>query len=229
MSKRILFPTISDSRRLEQLAPPVAKVRMVLDTDTFNEVDDQFAVTHALLSPERMAVEAIYAAPYFKKSISSPGEGMELSYQEILQLLQRLNIADSGLVHRGSPTFMANTETPVESAAARDLIARAMATSPGDAPLYVVAIGAITNVASAILLEPAIIERIDRCLAGWSRLYWPSAREFNLSGDPHGAWCSLTVACHCCSFLAGPSFRTCSPIFRNLNAMSNPAAQLAHF
>jgi hypothetical protein len=34
---------------------------MVLDTDTYNEIDDQFAVTYGLLSPERLSVEALYA------------------------------------------------------------------------------------------------------------------------------------------------------------------------
>ncbi len=187
MSKRPAYPIIDEAHRLKLLSPPSGKVRMVLDTDTFNEVDDQFAVTHALLSPESMCVEAIYAAPYYKKSISSPGEGMELSYQEILQLLQRLDIADEGLTHRGSAAFMADATTPVKSAATEDLIARAMATNPDDGPLYVVAIGAITNVASSILLEPAIIERIVVVWLGGHALYWPSAREFNLSGDPHAA------------------------------------------
>ena len=37
---------------------------MVLDTDTYNEIDDQFAVVHALLSPEHLNVEALYAAPF---------------------------------------------------------------------------------------------------------------------------------------------------------------------
>ena len=187
MSKRLTYPIIGEAHRLKLLSPPSGKVRMVLDTDTFNEVDDQFAVTHALLSPESMRVEAIYAAPYYKKSIASPGEGMELSYQEILQLLQRLDIADEGLTHRGSATFMVDATTPVKSAASEDLIARAMATNPDDGPLYVVAIGAITNVASAILQEPAIIERIVVVWLGGHALYWPSAREFNLSGDPHAA------------------------------------------
>ncbi|MBE0698068.1 MAG: nucleoside hydrolase, partial [Anaerolineaceae bacterium] len=37
---------------------------MVLDTDTYNEIDDQFAVVYALLSPEQLQVEALYAAPF---------------------------------------------------------------------------------------------------------------------------------------------------------------------
>jgi inosine-uridine nucleoside N-ribohydrolase len=160
---------------------------MVLDTDTYNEIDDQFAVTHALLSPEQMTVEAIYAAPYYKSTITGPGEGMELSYAEILRLLERLARPAADLAHRGSPSFMADAMTPVASAAADDLIARAQATPADGDPLYVVAIGAITNVASAILLDPAIIDRIVVIWLGGNALYWPAAREFNLSGDAHAA------------------------------------------
>ena len=53
------FPALTDALRLERLQPPTGPVRMVLDTDTYNEVDDQFAVVHALLSPEHLDVEAI--------------------------------------------------------------------------------------------------------------------------------------------------------------------------
>ena len=84
------FPQIPDAIRLERLRPPAGRVRMVLDTDTYNETDDQFALVHALLSPERLAVEAVYAAPFHNERSDGPGHGMELSYQEILRLLQRL-------------------------------------------------------------------------------------------------------------------------------------------
>lgn len=57
------FPRLEEDFRLARLKPPAGKVRMVLDTDTFNEIDDQFAVVYSLLSPEAVEVEAIYAAP----------------------------------------------------------------------------------------------------------------------------------------------------------------------
>ena len=55
------FPDLSDAFRLQRLQPPLGKARMVLDTDTYNEIDDQFALVYALLSPQELAVEAIYA------------------------------------------------------------------------------------------------------------------------------------------------------------------------
>ena len=57
----------------------------------------------------------------------------------------------------------------------------------GDDPLYVLTIGAVTNVASAILMEPRIRERIVVVWLGGQPTHWPSAREFNLGQDPHGS------------------------------------------
>ena len=71
------FPTLLESKRIEMLQPPTGKVHMVLDTDTYNEIDDQFAVVHALLSPEYLNVEAMYAAPFHNNRSESAEDGME--------------------------------------------------------------------------------------------------------------------------------------------------------
>ena len=86
-------PEPTDTARRRRLQPPGdGCVRMVLDTDTYNEIDDQFALVHALLSPERLKVEAIYAAPFHNDRSTGPGDGMEKSFEEILRLLARLDV-----------------------------------------------------------------------------------------------------------------------------------------
>jgi len=174
------FPVIPAARRLECLDPPTGKVSMVLDTDTYNEIDDQFAVVYSLLSPEELDVKALYAAPFHNNRSEGPGDGMERSYEEILRLLDRLDVSPDGFVFRGSTSYLPSEETPCESEAATHLIDLAMA---ADDLLYVVAIGAITNVASAILLKPEIIERIVVVWLGGQPLHWRTAREFNLQQD----------------------------------------------
>ena len=72
------------------------------------------------------------------------------------------------------------------SEAADDLVARAMASSASD-PLYVVAIGAITNVASAMIMEPEIVKRIVLVWLGGNSFHWPHNREFNLMQDVKAA------------------------------------------
>ena len=180
------FPELRETDRLQMLEPPSGKVRMVLDTDTYNEIDDQFALAYALLSPESLQVEAVYAAPFHNNRSTGPGDGMEKSYQEILRLLEFMDRPAEGFAFRGSDSYLQDTRTPIESDAARDLVKRAMESSPRD-PLYVVPVGCITNIASAILMEPAIIHNIVVVWLGGNSLDWPHQREFNLRQDVKAA------------------------------------------
>ncbi len=179
------FPTLSDTNRLQRLQPQSGILRMVLDTDTYNEVDDQFALAHALLSPERLSVEAIYAAPFYNSRSNGANDGMERSYDEILRLLSMINLSHEDYVFKGSTHYF-DSKNPENSDAVQDLIQRAMA-SPHDVPLYVVAIAAITNIANAIAIEPRIIEKIVVVWLGGNALHWAHTKEFNLKQDVAGA------------------------------------------
>jgi purine nucleosidase len=167
--------------RFTRLDPPTNKVRMVLDTDTFNEIDDQFALTYALLSPERIELEAVYAAPFHNERSNSPEDGMLKSYDEILHILNHLGYAREHFVFHGARAWLSDMQEPVRNAAVEDLIRRAR--EERAEPLYVVAIGAITNIATALLLAPDIASQIVVIWLGGNALYWPTAREFNLQQD----------------------------------------------
>ena len=88
------FPALSDAEARSLLEPREGKLRVVLDTDTYNEIDDQFAVVHALLSGDRLDVEAIYAAPFHNNRSEGPADGMRKSFEEIGRLLDRMGVAD---------------------------------------------------------------------------------------------------------------------------------------
>ena len=177
-----MFPTISAEERLALLEPPRGPITMVLDTDTYNEIDDQFALVYALRSPS-LRVEAIYASPFFNRRSSGPRDGMEQSYAEILRVLARLQVNPAGLVFRGSERYLPAPDAPVASPAAEDIVRRAL--SRNDGPLYVVGIGAGTNIASALLLAPEIVRRIVVVWLGGEPWYWskPMRRAFNLWQD----------------------------------------------
>ncbi len=179
------FPEIDECTRLQHLRPPDRPVSMVLDTDTYNEIDDQFAVAYALLSQDRLGVEALYAAPFHNARSEGPEDGMERSYEEILRILDLLDRPAEGFAFRGSRSYLPAADEPVHSPAAEDLVERAM--QPREGPLYVVAIGAITNVAAALLMRPAIIERVVVVWLGGHPHGWHTAREFNLQQDLHAA------------------------------------------
>jgi len=160
------YPAISEGQRIKMLDSPSSRpVRMVFDTDTYNEIDDQFALVYALISPE-LDVKAVYAAPFHNSRSTGPGDGMEKSYEEI----------------KGSTSFLTNPKKPERSQAALDLVKRAKKSSPDD-PLYVAAVGAITNVSNAILIDPSIIKNIVVVWLGGNGHNWSHQREFNFRQD----------------------------------------------
>lgn len=171
---------------IPRLRLPGGKLNMVLDTDTYNEVDDQFALCYSLLSRERLNVQAVYAAPFFNDRSSGPEDGMEKSYDEIVRLLGTMNLQSQGFVFKGSRSYLPGEDTPVISPAAEDLVKKGMGMPEGEL-LYVTAIGAITNVASALLMEPRLVEKICVIWLGGHPLTWPTAREFNLMQDVKAA------------------------------------------
>lgn len=171
---------LTTGQRLTMLEIPSGVIDVVIDSDTYNEIDDQFAISYALLSPERCNVQAIYAAPFFNHRSTSPADGMERSYQEIKRLLKLLNQKVRSF--KGADSYLPDEETPVVSAASKDLARRAMKYSP-EKPLYVVALGVITNVASALLLKPEIADRIVVVFLGGHSLDWPQNSEFNMRQD----------------------------------------------
>lgn len=71
---------MTNEQYLKNLSVPTGIVDAVIDTDTFNEIDDQFAVSFMLLSKERINAKAIYAAPFFNSHSTSPEDGMQKSY-----------------------------------------------------------------------------------------------------------------------------------------------------
>lgn len=173
----------TDAKLLRRLTRPTGKIDVVLDTDTYNEVDDQFALAYLIRSEERLNLKAICAAPFHNAKSNGPADGMEKSFQEIHHILELMDRKDhAGSVYRGATEWMKDEKTPVVSEAAQRLAELAMKYSPQE-PLYVVAIGAITNVASAMLLEPEIISRTVLVWLGGNAHDWPDNQEFNCMQD----------------------------------------------
>ena len=171
---------LSQEQRLKNLECPRERIDMVLDTDTYNEIDDQFAISYALRAKEKLDVKALYAAPFFNARSTGPADGMERSYQEILKLLRLAGVEKP--VYRGSDRYLPDEATAVRSDAALDLCDRAMGYTP-EKPLYVVAIGAITNIASALIMKPEIADRIVVIWLGGHSLHWHTNKEFNCMQD----------------------------------------------
>lgn len=168
---------------VKRLERPKGLSDVVIDTDTFNEEDDQFALSYLIRSDDKLNLKAIYAAPFKNHLADTPEIGMEKSYKEISNIVSLCGRPDlKEIAYRGSAQYLKDENTPVDSDAARNLVERAMA-QPNDRPLYVVSIGCITNIASAILMQPEIIKKIVIVWLGGHAYHWPDTKEFNMYQD----------------------------------------------
>ena len=167
---------------LKNLERPCSKIDVILDTDAYNEIDDQFAIAYMLANRDKLNVKAIYAAPFHNDKSSGPKDGMEKSYDEIKKVLSMIESTGDIEVLKGSDSYLQDENTPVKSDAAAHLIKLAGNYSTGN-PLYVVAIGAITNIASALIFAPEIRENIVVVWLGGSGHHWMDIKEFNMFQD----------------------------------------------
>ena len=179
---------MTQEQYFKNLTRPEGKIDIILDTDTYNEIDDQFAIAYMLRHEEKFNVKGICAAPFFNGKSVSAEDGMEKSYDEIhkvLTLMERENL--KSVVFKGSREYHKDENTPVESEAAEYMAKLAEDYCP-ERPLYILAIGAITNVSSAILKNPNMKENCVIVWLGGSSLDMPRfANEFNMVQDIAGA------------------------------------------
>jgi inosine-uridine nucleoside N-ribohydrolase len=195
------YPLLDADLRRERLALPTGPVRVLIDTDTANEIDDQYAIAWALLSPDRIRVEAVTAEPFsFRHHIRElkaaeaamrsgtkhaesmlggfqgwigrlhaqgrsvdgldlcgPAEGMERSFQEILTVYDKCGVRADGRVFRGADRYCAHDGDIVWSESAEAIVDLAKS---GSGPLYIAAMGCVTNIAAAIWRAPEIIGNV---------------------------------------------------------------------
>ena len=179
---------MNQEQYFKNLTVPEGKIDVVLDTDAYNEIDDQFAISYMLRYTGKFNIKGICAAPFFNSKSSSPEDGMERSYDEILKLLELAKREDlKDIVFKGSRGYLENETTPVPSASA-DFMARLADRYSPEKPLYIVAIGAITNVATAILKNPKMSENCVLVWLGGHGLHMPKGvEEFNMVQDIAGA------------------------------------------
>ena len=107
---------------IKNLERPTSKADVILDTDAYNEIDDQFAIAYMLANRQKLNVKAIYAAPFFNDKSSGPKDGMEKSYDEIKKVLALIEDTGGIEVYKGSEQYLSDEKTPVISPAAEHLV-----------------------------------------------------------------------------------------------------------
>lgn len=154
------------------------KVNVILDTDIYNECDDQFALSYLLKSQDRFNIEAITVAPYHHDNNISIEEGTDKSYNEIIKICNWLNFEWTNKVFKGSIDYLKNDNNEDN-----DAVNKIIKIANKNDKTYILAIGAITNVALAIKKEPQIINKIEVIWLGGNSFLSKENKEFNFKQD----------------------------------------------
>ncbi|MFV0502348.1 MAG: nucleoside hydrolase [Lachnospirales bacterium] len=157
--------------------------RVIICSDTKIEADDQYAIVHALLTPS-FIIEGIVAT-HFSKSSSVKngyvnGSTMEKSYDEIIKILKLMDLKDAIPVYHGAETYLQENDVSIKSEGASFILEKSKEKS--DLPLYILCLGAITDLACAYLLEKNIEDKFTILWIGGNN-YPKGGAECNLSQD----------------------------------------------
>lgn len=161
--------------------PDNKKIRVIINTDAKNEVDDQFAIVQALLTPS-FDLKGLIAAHFGNEKSA---HSMLDSREEIDRLLSMMHLPTPVRVENGAPHALPDEATAVPSPGAELIISEALSDDPR--PLYVAFLGPLTDMASALLLEPSIAKRNVTVIWIGGR-DWPNGGwEYNLQNDVNAA------------------------------------------
>lgn len=153
------------------------KIKIILDTDLYNECDDQFALTYVLKSLDVFDLKAITIAPYSNK-ICSVKNGLDLSFNEAIKICKWLGFDYKNKVFKGCGDYLVNGYD-AENEAVDKIIDIALKNDK----VYILAIGALTNLALAIKKEPKIIDKISIIWLGGQSLLQDKNDDYNFKQD----------------------------------------------
>ncbi|MDQ2712880.1 MAG: nucleoside hydrolase [Acidobacteriota bacterium] len=158
-----------------------SKTSVILSTDVGNEIDDQWAITYMMLSPS-FDVKGIISA----HGPSLPDPSAHYTYKILVDVVERrLGMLSHPPLFEGSSQPLADRQTP-RSNAAVDFIIETSKSFSSENRLTVLTIGAATDVASALLQDPTLRDRITVVAMGFKNLT-EGGKEFNIENDPK-AW-----------------------------------------
>jgi inosine-uridine nucleoside N-ribohydrolase len=160
--------------------PADKRTRVIVNTDAKNEADDQYAIVHAILT-KSFELHGIIPAHFGKRGYDT----LQASHDEVNLLLKLMHIEGKVRVEPGARLALVDEKTPQPSAGAQLIIDEAMKDDPRT--LNVLFYGPLTDMASALLIEPRLESRPIRVvwIGGGA---WPDGgREFNGSNDIHSA------------------------------------------
>lgn len=162
------------------------KTALIIDADTGNEVDDLYAIARALIEPS-FDVIGLSSAQWQASQWAVPNT-LENSHRLNLEILSYMEMEDIPHPRGGhNRIYDWGDDVAQHSAAAYYIIKKAHEQAPGE-KLTIAVLGASTNLASAILIDPSIVPKIKAYLLGTTfdaeNKIWKKV-DFNCMMDPH--------------------------------------------
>lgn len=154
------------------------KIRIIIDSDTNNELDDQHALAYAFLNSKVFDIAGVTVNNTFG------GDGIQGQYDEAERIIKLFNLDGKLPLLKGADKSYEDiaphiNEEGFDGQAAVDfIISEAMKMKKGK--LVLAPIGKLTNIALAILKEPKIIDKIKVVWLGGN---YPNPGEYNLEND----------------------------------------------
>lgn len=172
---------VNDWKELYGVMKQMERKKVILDTDMFNEIDDQFALTYLIKSLDVFDLQAITIAPFSKSGYASTmtiEEGTEKSYEATCKILDMLNKPEyKQIVYKGATKYFKDSEE------SNDAVERIIEIANQNDKTIILAIGAITNIALAITKSPDIIDKIKVVWLGGNTFLTKDNSEFNFRQD----------------------------------------------
>ncbi len=156
--------------------------KVIFDSDTCCEIDDQFALAYALGSDRIEVIAAIGAPCSTRRDAKDVADSADKSYAETVRILKAAHKDDVCPAYVGSPVWLTDQPdfAPVSFPGAEAIIRYAM---ESDEIIYVLATGPATDAAAALMMEPAIKDKICVVFIGSTCLEAKYLYEGNINQD----------------------------------------------
>lgn len=149
---------------------------IILDTDLYNEIDDQIALAYVLKSKDALNLEAVTIAPFTKGEYNTK-TSIDKSYEVAKKVFKMCNEQNNEIIFKGATEYFTNDSNQTNEA-----VNKIIQIAKKNDKTYILSIGCITNIALAIKKEPSIINKIEVIWLGTNFLFMKN-NDFNFRQD----------------------------------------------
>ena len=171
------FVSATSSASAKPFTPAAGpRARVMIVNDLCGDLDGLFATVHALLSPSTQVCGIIGTSPGVGRG---NGKDSAVVADEILKVM---GLTSSIKVYEGAATRLTAVTAPDRSPGVQAIIDEAMRTDT-KLPLYITVGGGLTEVASALLIEPRIADKFTLVWIGGGPYPAGGKSEYNFNID----------------------------------------------